>query len=624
MVTTPLPALGSTAWFPWASDIDKAVSLADVKYTPRLMVGGHVDGVSTAPNTGSAQFDPTYTLESEMKATFDIVSHYRAIGSTSASEWNTAVLPELVRNPNRRVQYVAETWRSNQDFISEINGQTGIYADLVATLTAIRDGGHMDRVALAPFHEGNGPGSTYPWQMYDTSRGNTPELYKQAFKKFVDLARSLGVTCKIIQWWLSSNTASAAQNQNFTEGFVGDDYADILGVSYYNRSGAVGYGATWTPTGAEIRTWYRQMEQMSSRPMWICETGCAYSNNGFDKGLWYADLIRLCSSAELPRIRAMVMFMRNVASTDMSLENTDQKRLVGRAINESRRTTRFTPPATFALNLMPPESALASLSAWTFVGTDLVTEVLAPNSLGGKTKTIRLTKPASVGGEPGSDYAMYRTVQSAFSDYVVNQPFTLTFKARAQYAGLKLSAGIRAPGGTAVFSGDPSIPLSTIWQEYTVQVGTATADQGSWRLPYFRFGENAGAGWIEIAVDMKLAPGIYATPTAEKILAPKVRDATDAATILWDCEHGDLWKATLAGNRVLSVPTGTPYDGQEISFRATQDATGNRGLTLAAGYRTSTVPLTIGTTAWTTTLLTFQYDARQLKWGLVRCITWGA
>jgi beta-mannanase len=79
---------------------------------------------------------------------------------------------------------------------------------------------------------------------------------------------------------------------NLSEAFVGDEYVDLIGLSYYNRSGAEGYNKDWTPVGAALRGFYRAVEDMTSRNIWICETGCNTSNSGYDKGQWYADLIR--------------------------------------------------------------------------------------------------------------------------------------------------------------------------------------------------------------------------------------------------------------------------------------------------------------------------------------------
>lgn len=630
MPLTNIPTQGSASWYGWAKDIHNQVAASEVEIdlktsdrAHRILVGGNVEGVGDGANVGTRRFDPTRTLEGQMGAKFDIVNTYQPCNPDSAAHVTSDLVPELNRDPNRRILWVFETWRSNSAFINEFDTKTGIYPNLLATLTAIRDSGHMDRIFLAPFHEGNGSGGTYPWQMYDTGRGNSPALYVQAFRRVVTLARELGLTSKFIQWWLVSNTSSAADNQDFASGFAGDDYVDIIGVSYYNRSKAIGYGDTWTPVGADLRTWYRRMERLSARNMWICETGCAASHSGHDKGLWYAGVIGLAASDELPRMEAVCMFLKNATSTNMSLENTEQRRRVGRAINAARRQGRATEPGHFAVNMLPPDVASPTRnSAWTFTGTGITSELLAPQSLGGRVRTMRVTKPASAGGGTGSDYAFYRTIQSGFTDYVVGQPYVLTFRARAIRDGFVLSAGIREPGGNAIFSGDTNIPLTVAWETYVVQVGTATLDSGSWRMPYFRFGFNADAGWVEVA-DLRLSHGTMPSPAAEKAFVPKVRDAADASTIQWDCEYGDIWKVTLGGNRTLAVPSGAPYDGQEISLRAVQDNTGNRTITLASGFRSSSVPLVLSTAGWRTDLLTFQYDERQDKWGLVRCVNWG-
>jgi len=58
---------------------------------------------------------------------------------------------------------------------------------------------------------------------------------------------------------------------------------------------------------------------------------------------------------------------------------------------------------------------------------------------------------------------------------------------------------------------------------------------------------------------------------------------TDAANIATDASLGNIFTVTLGGNRNLSAPT-NPTDGQKITYRITQDATGGRGLTFDAVF----------------------------------------
>lgn len=58
---------------------------------------------------------------------------------------------------------------------------------------------------------------------------------------------------------------------------------------------------------------------------------------------------------------------------------------------------------------------------------------------------------------------------------------------------------------------------------------------------------------------------------------------TDAANIATNAALGNTFTVTLGGNRNLSAPT-NPVNGQKITYRITQDGTGNRGLTFDAVF----------------------------------------
>ena len=90
----------------------------------------------------------------------------------------------------------------------------------------------------------------------------------------------------------------------------------------------------------------------------------------------------------------------------------------------------------------------------------------------------------------------------------------------------------------------------------------------------------AGAGNCTIGVDLEAA---FSPTDAEAVdTGPVVQTLTDAASVAWNLDDGATADLTLAGNRTLAVPTGGA-DGGWYLLRATQDATGSRTLTLAAG-----------------------------------------
>lgn len=116
-----------------------------------------------------------------------------------------------------------------------------------------------------------------------------------------------------------------------------------------------------------------------------------------------------------------------------------------------------------------------------------------------------------------------------------------------------------------------------------------------------------------MAAYMPLAGGQF-TGSVE----PAVATLTDAATITVAAAAANVLTVTLGGNRTLATPTGGA-DGQVIRFRITQDGTGSRTLSYAAGYEfTSSLPAPVlSTSPGATDVLLFEYNAAKSKWVLL-------
>ena len=83
--------------------------------------------------------------------------------------------------------------------------------------------------------------------------------------------------------------------------------------------------------------------------------------------------------------------------------------------------------------------------------------------------------------------------------------------------------------------------------------------------------------------------------------------------------YGTYEIGALTGNLTLNAPTGTVSDGQKLTFRLTQDATGGRTLTWNAAFQFG-VDLTSGmisTVASSVSHVKFEWIASASKW---RCI----
>jgi len=652
------------------------VQQASTDAVRRPLIGARVGSGSGVSLPDSQYFDELHALENIMLADADVTNWYRAVGPNSASDFTATVKPELAAYPNRKILYVLEMDKSNSQFNREFDAKDGIYPYLRDTLLAIKNSGYMDRVVIAPFHEGNGGGGTpgsigaYAWQMYDTTVGklytpsssdfqtgttygsdirlNTVAKYKTAFQNVVTLARSLGVTSKFVQWFLAANSSDSLlvdsiDRMDMGAGYVGDAYADIVGLSYYNRSGdpRPQYSNTWPePGGNGLREFYAAFERMTKRPLWLCETGCALTNQYGNKGQWYSDLIRLAASNEMPRIEGVIMFMQDSrkyegpggawsAGMDMKLESTAQKQLVGRAINEARRPAKVKRIPPLGRNLLPLSVAnLTTTNGWvSTAGLTLAVGTQYAPDTDSDQFGMRITKPAWVTGEDKTSHNIYRRMAKAAIDYVPNDPYVLSFTARASYDGFKLEAGIRQDGGAAVTIGD-EIVLSDVATDYVIPFSSISDDVTltNWRIPNFNFGnnKNTSSAWFEI-YNLRLTRGSEAQPNVERIQQPKVRAiTTNSATseIFWNCEVVNICTVTLDKNYTLRAPTGTPVDGQELSLRVKQDGTGGRTLNLHSDFYSGSVSPTLASGANAKTLLKFQYDGDGGRWGLIASGVW--
>jgi hypothetical protein len=91
---------------------------------------------------------------------------------------------------------------------------------------------------------------------------------------------------------------------------------------------------------------------------------------------------------------------------------------------------------------------------------------------------------------------------------------------------------------------------------------------------------------------------------------------TDGTTISTNSDSGDIFTVTIAGNRTMSNPTGTPTDGQNVVYRITQDSTGSRTITWGSAFHFGVdVPSpTLTTTANAIDYIGFQYNSAASLW----------
>lgn len=106
--------------------------------------------------------------------------------------------------------------------------------------------------------------------------------------------------------------------------------------------------------------------------------------------------------------------------------------------------------------------------------------------------------------------------------------------------------------------------------------------------------------------------------TGVALLGLKVSALTDGATIATNAALGNIFDVTLGGNRTFSNPT-NPVDGQRITYRIRQDATGTRVPSWGTAFRFSTdIPQPVlSTTASKLDRVAFEYNATDSKWDCI-------
>lgn len=87
----------------------------------------------------------------------------------------------------------------------------------------------------------------------------------------------------------------------------------------------------------------------------------------------------------------------------------------------------------------------------------------------------------------------------------------------------------------------------------------------------------------------------------------------DAATVTPQCHIAEQFRWTLGGNRTMANPA-TPYDGQVINLRLSQDGTGGRTITWPSKFRFAGGAPSLSTAANARDFVSCQYDAAQDTW----------
>jgi hypothetical protein len=136
------------------------------------------------------------------------------------------------------------------------------------------------------------------------------------------------------------------------------------------------------------------------------------------------------------------------------------------------------------------------------------------------------------------------------------------------------------------------------------------------------FGDAAAVGVINFAARRDHKHGMPAQPTPPAIV--RTVAAPYAATVTPNANTTDVLNiAALTGAITIAAPTGAPVDGQVLTIRMLQDATGTRVVTWNAIYAfgtdvTAAMDPTTGNAKWERI---FEYNSTDVKWratGIVR------
>ena len=157
-------------------------------------------------------------------------------------------------------------------------------------------------------HEMNG--TWYPWGR--ARNGNTPRVYKAAWRHLVGIFRSAGADN--VKWVWAPNVDGGGQYP-FRRFYPGDAWVDWVGLDGFNwaKSGE------WQSFTDLFGGSYDTLSRISSRPVIISETGS--SQSGGDKAAWVASALR----REIPqfsRIRAVVWFSDVVSGVDFRVDSS--------------------------------------------------------------------------------------------------------------------------------------------------------------------------------------------------------------------------------------------------------------------------------------------------------------
>lgn len=132
----------------------------------------------------------------------------------------------------------------------------------------------------------------------------TASVYIEAWKRYVDIFREDEANNVKFVW---SPNENASGTMPFAAYFPGDGYVDYLALDGYNRG-----GTEWASLKQVFASSYKQITELSAKPVFIAETGSAEA--GGSKASWISTGLLETIPAEFPRIVGVVWFSRDLSA----------------------------------------------------------------------------------------------------------------------------------------------------------------------------------------------------------------------------------------------------------------------------------------------------------------------